>query len=224
MNRKLVALIRRKHKSHIPMKTNPFCFFVAISFSHICFSQGDMSYNKHVKADELWRHLPFIHLSAIADDEMKKDTLRIGIDDYLVKPFDPEELIIRVKNLYRNYLNRVRLDSDDDLVSYDGKMMKRLKEEVLANIDDNGFNVLRLADAAAMSERQLYRYLKGATGLTPLQFIQEIKLHKAHDFARRRVYGSVSELAAAVGFKQAAYFSTLFEKRFGKKPSAILKN
>ncbi len=182
------------------------------------------SFLRAVKADPLWRHLPFIHLSALADDNLRKEALRIGIDDFLTKPFDPEELIIRVKNLYDNFLSRISINIQSDEDSYDERIMKRLKKEVLTNIEDANFNVLRLADGAAMSERQLYRYLKGATGLTPLQFIQEIKLTKAIELARKKVYSSTNELASAVGFRQASYFSTLFERRYGKKPSAFLKS
>ncbi|MEQ8581292.1 MAG: tetratricopeptide repeat protein [Marinoscillum sp.] len=179
---------------------------------------------REVKADPLWRHLPFIHLSALADDNLRKEALRIGIDDFLTKPFDPEELIIRVKNLYDNFLSRISINVQSDEDSYDERIMKRLKKEVLTNIEDANFNVLRLADGAAMSERQLYRYLKGATGLTPLQFIQEIKLTKAIELARKKVYSSTNELASAVGFRQASYFSTLFERRYGKKPGTFLKS
>lgn len=182
-----------------------------------------ISFLKEVKAHEKWKHIPFVHLSALSDTEMRKEALRIGIDDFLMKPFDPEELIIRVQNLYENYLSRVAYHEENTEVSYDDRMLARLRDEVLKYLDDSSFNVLRLADAAAMSERQLYRYLKAHTGLTPNKFIQEIKLNKAVELAENRVYVSTSELASALGFKQASYFSTLFEKRFGRKPTAILK-
>jgi len=179
---------------------------------------------KKVKSEPLWSHLPFIHLSALDDDKLKKEVLRIGIDDFLVKPFDPEELIIRVKNLYDNYLNRSALDITVEDDSYDEQTIRKLKDAVLNNMDDSHFNVIRLAHEAGMSERQLYRYLKSATGLTPLQFIQEIKLTKANEFLHTKTYSSTGELAAAVGFKQSSYFSTLFEKRFGKKPAAYMRD
>lgn len=183
-----------------------------------------ISFLKKVKADPMFSHLPFIHLSALSDDKIRKEALRIGIDDFLIKPFDPEELIIRVKNLYDNYLARSARDITSEEVSYDERIVKKLHDEVMEHIEDSHFNVLRLANGAAMSERQLYRYLKNATGLTPLQFIQEIKLTRAIELARNKVYTSTGELAAAVGFRQASYFSTLFQKRFGKKPTALLKD
>ncbi len=201
-------------------------YSVKFIISDIMMPEMDgVTFLKKVKSDPLWKHLPFIHLTALSDESLRKELLRIGIDDYLMKPFDAEELIIRVRNLYMNYQQRVSLDSESvaEEISYDEKVIERLKREVLNNIEDTNFNVLRMADGAALSERQLYRFLKATTGLTPLQFIQEIKLNRANELARKKVYGSISELAMSVGFKQPAYFSSLFEKRFGKKPSVILK-
>ena len=201
-------------------------FDVKFVISDIMMPEMDgISFLKEVKKNDAWKHIPFIHLTALHDEALKKELFQIGIDDYLLKPFDSDELIIRVRNLYSNYMQRVSLAQKSELpVSYDEKVIARLKQQVLENIGDSNFNVLRLADAAAMSERQLYRYLKSTTGFTPLQFIQEIKLNYANDLARRKAYSSISELSSAVGFKQAAYFSNLFEKRFGKKPGVILKS
>lgn len=182
-----------------------------------------ISFLKKVKADPLFNHLPFIHLSAVADEKVRKEALRIGIDDFLIKPFDPEELTIRVKNLYDNFLNRSSMDVGVEGETYDDKVIKVLHDEVISQIEDSHFNVLRLASAAAMSERQLYRYLKSATGLTPLQFIQEIKLNHAMELLKKKHFHSAADLANAVGFKQASYFSSLFEKRFGKKPTSLMK-
>ncbi|MFT6867619.1 MAG: signal transduction histidine kinase/DNA-binding response OmpR family regulator [Cyclobacteriaceae bacterium] len=198
---------------------------VKIIISDMMMPEMDgLAFSKKVKATPEWNKIPFIHLTALSDDATKKEALRIGIDDYLQKPFDPEELIIRLQNLYQNAAFRMEEEPDkEESISFDDKLLKKLRDEVMDRISDSNFNVLSLADCAAMSERQIYRYLKNATGLTPLQFIQEIKLNKAMELAQKRVYLSSNELAAAVGFQYSPYFSTLFEKRFGKKPSAYLK-
>lgn len=183
-----------------------------------------LSFSKKVKSNPNLKTIPFIHLTALSDDVAKKDALRIGVDDYLQKPFDPEELIIRIQNLFQNSVSRMEEEPDkEEVISFDDKLLKKLRDEVMKSISDSNFSVLRLADCAAMSERQIYRYLKNTTGLTPLQFIQEIKLNKAMELAQKRVYMSSSELASAVGFQHSPYFSSLFERRFGKKPSAYLK-
>lgn len=50
-----------------------------------------------IRSDPRLRHLPIIFLSALADIETKVLGLRSGGDDYITKPFAPEELVVRVK-------------------------------------------------------------------------------------------------------------------------------
>ena len=48
---------------------------------------------------------PIIMLTALSEDQNKIDGLKIGADDYLAKPFEPEELFLRINNLLNLYDN-----------------------------------------------------------------------------------------------------------------------
>ena len=48
---------------------------------------------------------PIIILTAMGEDQNKIQGLKIGADDYLAKPFEPEELFLRIKNLLNLYKN-----------------------------------------------------------------------------------------------------------------------
>ena len=48
-------------------------------------------------------HTPVIILTAMGEDFDKIDGLKIGADDYISKPFEPEELFLRIKNLFNFY-------------------------------------------------------------------------------------------------------------------------
>ncbi len=184
-----------------------------------------VEFAREVKEHDNWKFIPFITVSAIGDNHDKVNTLRIGIDDYMVKPFFGEELLVRVQNLFQNYSMRseTKEQEEERELSHEEKLLQKLEEEVFKNIEDPNFNVQRLAEIAAMSERQLYRYLKQMTGLTPASYVREIRLQRAMELIQKRVYSRTSQLSYAVGFQQPSYFSTVFKKRFGRLPADYIE-
>lgn len=58
---------------------------------------------ERIKEHPNWRSLPMIMLTARASEEDKLKALTIGVNDYIIKPFSTEELLVRIKNLLQNY-------------------------------------------------------------------------------------------------------------------------
>lgn len=56
---------------------------------------------KRLRTSALHRHVPLIMLSGKEESSSKIQCLRYGADDYMVKPFNPEELDLRLKNMMR---------------------------------------------------------------------------------------------------------------------------
>ena len=83
-------------------------------------------------------------------------------------------------------------------------------------------NAAYLAEAGIMSERQFFREIKRLTGLTPNQYILEVRLQKARHLLQHHAYHTLAEVAYAVGFDTPWYFTKVFEGHFGKHPSAYL--
>ena len=52
-----------------------------------------------LQADKNMRVIPFIFLTARADEPTRRDGIRTGVDDYITKPFDMEHLLSRVERL-----------------------------------------------------------------------------------------------------------------------------
>ena len=65
-----------------------------------------INFREKVKENEKWAQLPFVFLTARALEEQQLAGLTLGVDDYLLKPFIPSELLVRLQNLYRNTLKR----------------------------------------------------------------------------------------------------------------------
>jgi len=185
---------------------------------------GGHEFVQQIKSHTNWKQTPLIMITALADDADKVKGLQLGIDDYIPKPFNTSELKVRVSNLLQNALVRKNTlqESEEDHIGNEEETINRTKELVESRIADNSLTVKDLADLLSLSERQANRVIKRLTGLSCLQFIREIRLQRAYRLLESRKYQTIAEVAFAVGFENASYFTRIFNERFGKKPSQLL--
>lgn len=180
-----------------------------------------------LKSRDATRHIPVIMLTARADIQDKLKALRIGVDDYLIKPFDEEELVVRIDNLLKNQAARrtaiateAEVDLNAPLLSEEDRIwLESFEKLVQENLRSDLLSVTVLASHFTMSESTLLRQLKRLTGLTVSQYIQEVRLDKARQLLENRTYKSVAKVASEVGYTDARSFARLFKRRFGKLPS-----
>lgn len=171
--------------------------------------------------------LPFILLTARAEEQDKLQALTIGVDDYLTKPFKAKELRARLANLLSRYEIRQAFqaagDHPDPEARFDQKWLIQLEEVVRDELSNPDFSVLMLAERMNISERSLQYKTKAHTGINPRQFIVEIRLTEAMRLLQAGAYASISEVCYAVGFKSTQYFAKLMKQRFGQSPSEVLQ-
>jgi transcriptional regulator GlxA family with amidase domain len=159
------------------------------------------------------------------------------VDDYLLKPFEEEELLVRVATLLERYRERRRgweerseeagaksgseqpADSDIRLSEHDAAWLASLETLVAAEAQNDLLSVTWLADQLHLSERQLLRRLRELTGLSPQQYIAEMRLQKARGLLERGAFRTVAEAAYAAGFGHPKVFSRAYRARFGRLPS-----
>ncbi len=178
-----------------------------------------------LKQDERTSHIPIILLTARATQTDRVDGLKYGADAYLTKPFDKEELVIRLEKLVeiRQQL-QLRYTSEFQTAepSVDDIFRQKLRVHIQANLSNTEFGVAQLVEASDMSQMQLYRKLKALTGKTPSQFIRSYRVHKGLELLQKGDL-TISEVAYEVGFADPSYFSRVFQKELGKSPSHFLK-
>ena len=68
---------------------------------------------KAIKRDDRWKKIPTIFLTARAEDQDKLQVLGHGVDDYLVKPFLEDELLLRINNLLKLQNERAEFAKED---------------------------------------------------------------------------------------------------------------
>lgn len=110
---------------------------------------------------------------------------------------------------------------DPNLLSKDQVFEQKLREVIEANIGDFDFQVAELADAMAVSTRQLHRKAVNLTAQTPAALIRMLRLEHGHKLLSARA-ANVSEAAYKCGFKDVSYFTKLFQNKYGITPSELL--
>jgi signal transduction histidine kinase/DNA-binding response OmpR family regulator len=181
---------------------------------------------KTLKSSNTTNHIPVILLTAKATKENKLEGLEIGADDYLIKPFDEEELKVRIKNLIAireklqlKYEQEVWLRPKEVKVSsVHQKFLEELKDAIEKNIDNDQFSVEDLGSVLAMSRSQVHRKLKALTNQSATTFIRNYRLHRAAELLKLDS-GNVTEIAYQVGFSSQTYFSKCFQELFSCSPS-----
>lgn len=97
-----------------------------------------------------------------------------------------------------------------------------VKDVILEHLSDTNFSVTTLCKEIGCSRPQLYRKLRAINGMSPSEYIREVRLQKAAELLRNQA-GNVSEVAFQTGFNNLSYFSKTFQARFGSSPSEFSK-
>jgi signal transduction histidine kinase/DNA-binding response OmpR family regulator len=179
-----------------------------------------------LKADIRTSHIPIILLTSKASQKDKVTGLAHGADVYLTKPFDKEELLIRLVNL-ASQSKRLR-EQLVNTVDENGKhqnsnnleadFLDKLNKIITIHLHDELFDTIYLCKAIAMSRTQLHRKLKALTGYSTAKYIRIARLIKAKSLLET-TNQNIGEIALQVGFKDFSHFSRSFSRRYGINPS-----
>ncbi len=186
-----------------------------------------------IKQNEQTNHIPVILLTAKTAEEHKLTGYKIGADDYVVKPFSSELLIVRVNNLLKNraklkeiYRKRYLLDDNGITTENEGtdnvdKFLNKVKALIKENMYNETYSVNQLANDLNISRIHLNRKLKSILGVSPSEFIKLNRLNEAMHILKTEPKLTISEVAYDVGFKDVSHFSKAFKAHYGKRPSEI---
>ncbi|MBF4519049.1 response regulator [Flavobacterium sp. ANB] len=182
-----------------------------------------------LKNDERTSHIPVIMLTAKASIDDKLVGLQQGADDYLSKPFNREELNLRVSNLIqqrqslREKYTRQTIAIEPEIVVMPETTLEDLfieKAQTVINnyLSQSEFDAATFASEMQLSPVQLRRKLKAITNQTGTEFVRNYRLEKASEMLKKGDK-TVSQVAYEVGFESLPYFSKVFQEKFGKTAS-----
>ena len=176
-------------------------------------------------------HIPVILLTAKTAIESRLQALQYGADDYVTKPFEPEYLRARVQNIlaqrthleqsYRQRLMRLEPQQSDEPVPGDSFLAKLL-DIMDKQMDNNTLTVDELVEEMNMGRTVFFNKLKNLTGLSPVEFIREMRIKRAAQLLEDRKY-NITEVTYMVGMNDSRYFSKCFKNTYGVTPSEYRK-
>ena len=190
-----------------------------------------------IKANHNICHIPIIVLSAKASLDDRIAGLEHGIDDYITKPFSSTYLKIRITSLLRQrkelqemYMAKLTAGKDvalaDDIpepsqpqiTPHDKLFMEKVMEFMEEQMDNPDLTIEQFAEKLLLSRTIFYQKLKSIVGLSPVNFICQIRIKRAVQLFDSGEY-NISQIAYMTGFNDPKYFSRCFKKIVGVPPS-----
>ncbi|MBO7116766.1 MAG: response regulator [Prevotella sp.] len=183
-----------------------------------------------IKQNPDYSHLPIILLTAKTQEEDRNESLQLGADDYVTKPFRLGDLQVRINNIIANRRRIRRLflqQSTEENIeqvkatapSADNEFLERAIRCLDDHISDSDYDRDAFARDMGASASTLYNKLRAVTGMNVSGFIRNHRIKTACRMAQENPSLRVSDIAYRVGFKDPKYFATSFKKEMGIQPS-----
>ena len=172
--------------------------------------------------------VPIIMLTAKSDNKTENESIKLGIDVFMTKPFEPTALLGRIRQLLKSRTDikeKFRIETiieanvkPIEAESINEKYIAKIARIIEENISDPNLNVKLLCEKSGISNKQLYRLIKKYIGTAPLDYIRSVRLQKAAILLNQNRF-TVAEICYMVGFKTPSYFTKCFQNQFGVTPS-----
>lgn len=176
-----------------------------------------------IKESEDFAQLPVVMLTAKTQDDDRNEGYRAGADAYLTKPFNLEDLRLRIMNIIHNrerirqrFQQQTEFNVEEQHYSSPEKIfVENVVAKIMEHITDSDYGREQLAADLCISSSSLYNKLRAITGQNITSFISSIRLKEACRILRQQPDIRINELAYRVGFSTPRYFSQCFKKEFG---------
>jgi signal transduction histidine kinase/ligand-binding sensor domain-containing protein/DNA-binding response OmpR family regulator len=179
-----------------------------------------------IKSDRKTSSIPVILLTGRSREDVQRQSLETGADDYIIKPFNFQLLEARISNLIstrrklrETYRNNNRIEPSEPTVgSYEDQFLQKALDYVEKNMSNTDYTVEELSHDLGLSRTLLYKKVLMLTGKPPLEFIRSLRLKRAAQLLEKSQL-NISEVAFRVGFNDPKYFRKHFKNEYGMLPS-----
>lgn len=201
--------------------------------------KGGIEMMRELREEMTTSHIPIVLLTAKSTIQSKLEGLKFGADDYITKPFSATYLKARIFNLleqrkklqtlycasllssvqeHANTKKQLEFTAAPELSPHDQKFMNTLLEFINKHLDNGDLMVEDMAKEVNMSRSVFFKKLKTLTGLSPVEFLRDMRIKHAADLIKRNEF-NMAQIAYMTGFNDSHYFSKCFKQQFGITPT-----
>lgn len=186
-----------------------------------------LEFCRKLKQNRRTNHIPIVLITARGMEEHQKEGFEAGADAYIIKPFNIDVLILRLKTILKNrktLLSRIREGYAGDAKKVtesstsDEQFLNKINGIILQNFSNADFSVEEFAYDLHMSRSQLFRKIKALTDQTPSEYLYAFRIDKAVTLLGEGEL-TIAEIAYQTGFKSPNSFTKTFTKHAGVPPS-----
>ena len=184
------------------------------------------AFTKRIKESIDTSHIPVIMLTAKSAIEDQIQGIESGAEAYILKPFNMTYVKAVIRNLlnqrqiiHDRYIRNRKTDfSELKITNKDAKFLDDVNKLIMDNYSDPEFNIEKLVKSSYVSRTVFYHKIKSLTGLTPIDFLRQKRLHIASQMIMETDY-NVSEIATITGFNDVKNFSRRFKELYNLTPT-----
>lgn len=187
-----------------------------------------------LKADDTTCHIPFVLLTAKSDLESRMKGWREQADEYLTKPFDENELKLRISNLLgirraikQRFGETLQYSPDilpeviKEYSERDQQFLHRFRDLMEQRCAEHDLKIGDVANELHLTVRTLQNKLKSLTDNNFTEYLKETRLSRAKQLLKKGK--KVADVAWETGFAEQTYFSKFFKEHIGETPTQYKK-
>lgn len=190
-----------------------------------------------LKNDLSTSHIPVILLTAKNDESSTVRGFQSGAEAYVTKPFDPNLLELRVKNILRARRRFIKSiiegeseasgtpetateEAEPTFNRFDKDFLARINDLINANMDNSQFSIADITREFGISRSLLHIKMKSFANTSMTDYIRRRRMARACELLREGF--NVSETAYRTGYSDPNYFTKVFKKEFGCTPTEYI--
>lgn len=187
--------------------------------------------SKTISGEPATAHIPIIFLSAFSTPEERVQGLLAGAVDYIGKPFNFDEVRLRIGIHFRRQAAGVTPESKAEVCeteesekesdTFDSVVFHSARVYLLKSLNQAP-RLQEFAEQLGTNTKRLNASFKACSGLTVYEYLREKRMQKARELLLNTNM-PIADISDQVGFSSTANFSTAFRQRFNITPSRFRK-